>query len=251
MTTAGGPAAHTQDFPLFSVELARPSASLVTTADKGGGVVVMKTENYEHKMKSLLQDESTYQKVQQGTCNKKSSTFTNQARKILRQTDSGKKLQYLLEEKPSPPAMRGQPKTHKEGVPMRPITSGIGSAPHRLAKHLAKPLTQCLGRMSETHLRNSADLFEKLNNFDVTGKKMVSFDVKPLFTNVYIDGTLRALKEVLDLTDDIERPVRKADYIRLVELCVNFCSFEFQGEEYVQVNGLAMGSPLSAVLANL
>ena len=29
VTTAGGPAAHTQDFPLFSVELARPSASLV------------------------------------------------------------------------------------------------------------------------------------------------------------------------------------------------------------------------------
>ena len=101
------------------------------------------------------------------------------------------------------------------------------------------------------HLRNSADLLEKFSNFDVTGKKMISFDVKSLFTNVSIDGAIRALKEVLDLTDDIELPVRKADYIRLVELCVNFGSFEFQGEEYVQVNGLAMGSPLSAVLANL
>ena len=30
VTTAGRPVAHTQDFPLFSVELARPSASLVT-----------------------------------------------------------------------------------------------------------------------------------------------------------------------------------------------------------------------------
>ena len=29
VTTAGRPVAHTQDFPLFSVELARPSASLV------------------------------------------------------------------------------------------------------------------------------------------------------------------------------------------------------------------------------
>ena len=31
MTTAGPPAAHTQDFPLLSVELAWPSASLVTS----------------------------------------------------------------------------------------------------------------------------------------------------------------------------------------------------------------------------
>ena len=60
---------------------------------------------------------------------------------------------------------------------MRPITSGIGSAPHRLAKHLAKPLTQCLGVMSPTHLRNSADLLQKLKNVDHRGKKMVSFDV--------------------------------------------------------------------------
>ena len=31
MTTAGRPVAHTQDFPLFSVEVARPSASLVNS----------------------------------------------------------------------------------------------------------------------------------------------------------------------------------------------------------------------------
>ena len=189
----------------------------ITTADKGGGVVVMNADDYEAKMRTLLQDRATYENVKQGTCDMKSSTFTRQARKILRQTDSGKKLQYLLEEKPRPPSMRGQPKTHKEGVPMRPITSGIGSAPHRLAKHLARPLTQCLGIMSPMHLKNSTDLLAKLKNVDHRGKRMVSLDVKSLFTNVAVDGAMRALRQVLDSVD-VELPIPKDGYIKLVEL---------------------------------
>ena len=65
----------------------------------------MNIDNYLTKMKSLLQDYTTYESVKQGTCSAKSNMFTRQARKILRQTDAGKKLQYLLEEKPKPPLM--------------------------------------------------------------------------------------------------------------------------------------------------
>ena len=49
--------------------------------------------------------------------------------------------------------MKGLPKVHKDGMPMRPITSGIGSAPHRLAKSLAKPLSNALGTISNTHIK--------------------------------------------------------------------------------------------------
>ena len=62
---------------------------------------------------------------------------------------------------------------------------------------------------------------------------------------------MQALREVLDLVGDVDLPVPKDDYLRLVELCIKFGNFEFQGDEYVQVNGPAMGSSLSAVLANL
>ncbi|XP_076037068.1 uncharacterized protein LOC143022641 isoform X1 [Oratosquilla oratoria] len=39
--------------------------------------------------------------------------------------------------------------------------------------------------------------------------------------------------------------------MKLVSMCVNFGSFTFEGEEFLQHNGLAMGSPLSAVAACL
>ena len=66
-----------------------------------------------------------------------------------------------------------------------------------------------------------------------------------------MDGAIRVPREALALAGDIDLPVPKDDFIKLVEMCIKFGCFEFQVEEYTQINGLAMGSPMSAVLANL
>lgn len=140
---------------------------------------------------------------------------------------------------------------HKPNIPMRPITSGIGSCPHRLAKVLARPLTKALGSISGAHLKNSTDLINRLKNISLEGKKMASFDVKALFTNVPIDSAIKAIKRAIQDMDEDDLPVKKADFVKLVSLCINFSPFEFNGEEYNQHSGLAMGSPLSPVAACL
>ena len=50
-----------------------------------------------------------------------------------------------------------------------------------------------------------------------------------LFTNVSIDGAMRALQEVLGVVEDIDLPIPKDDYIRLVELFLMFDVFSFRG----------------------
>ncbi|XP_069992386.1 uncharacterized protein [Penaeus vannamei] len=65
------------------------------------------------------------------------------------------------------------------------------------------------------------------------------------------DGAIRAVKRVTGSIADDELPLPKHHFIRLVKLCVDFGFFEFAGEEYQQISGLAMGSPLSPVLACL
>ena len=80
---------------------------------------------------------------------------------------------------------------------------------------------------------------------------MASFDVRSLFTNVSIPGALDAARRVINLLDPDALPVPKRDFMKLVSLCLNFGYFCFNGEEFKQVSGLAMGSPLSAVLACL
>ena len=54
---------------------------------------------------------------------------------------------------------------------MRPIMSGIGSAPHRLAKILAKPMIRTLGVISESHIRNSSDMMRRLKDIDFRDNK--------------------------------------------------------------------------------
>ncbi|XP_076031954.1 uncharacterized protein LOC143019858 [Oratosquilla oratoria] len=147
--------------------------------------------------------------------------------------------------------MHGLPKVHKAGIPIRPITSGIGSAPHHLAKILAKPLSNTLGSISGAHLRNSTDLIERLKTIDFTDKRLISYDVTALFTSVSVEGALEAVKRVVANIDDGKLPVPKTNYIKLISMCVKFRSFTFNNNEYKQLRGLAMGSPVSAILANL
>lgn len=147
--------------------------------------------------------------------------------------------------------MRGLPKIHKAGVPLRPITSGIGRAPHWLAKAFAKPLSVERGKISTTHLKNSSYLLTKVQDINTSGKILVSFDVKSLFTSVPVDGAMRAIEEVLNEADENRFPLRNNDFVKIVSLCIRFGAFRFNNADHLQHEGLAMGSPLSAILANV
>lgn len=233
------------------IDLNKNKDIVITQADKGGGVVIMNKSDYVEKMCDLLDDETTYEKMNAGYADNEAKKFKSAVRKILVRTEKGKKLVNLLEEAPRPPRMRGLPKTHKVGIPMRPITSGIGSAPHRLAKRLAKPLSSTLGTISGAHLKNSTDMINRLRNINFSDKIMASFDVKSLFTNVPVEGALKSVKRAIDNISEGDLPVPRADYVKLVTLCVKFGAFTFNDGEYKQHKGLAMGSPLSAVMASL
>ncbi|XP_076059511.1 uncharacterized protein LOC143036148 [Oratosquilla oratoria] len=183
----------------------------------------MNRKDYINKMLDLLSDTSTYVKKHKGHADQEGEKFKKEARRILTKSVRGKKLVGLLEEAPRPPCMRGLPKTHKPNIPMRPITSGIRSAPHRLAKCLAKPLSVRLGSLSKAHLKNSHDLIERMRNVDLTHKTLVSYDVTSLFTNVSIEGALKAAREVVSNMRDEDLPlvlqIATFDSLHLATLC--------------------------------
>ncbi len=86
---------------------------VVTQADKGGGVVVLKKTEYEEKMQLLLNDTDTYRETCTGFTDKEAARFNKEVRKILSRSNRVKKLSGLLEEAPRPARMRGLPKLHK------------------------------------------------------------------------------------------------------------------------------------------
>lgn len=62
---------------------------------------------------------------------------------------------------------------------------------------------------------------------------------------------MRVVKRPLEELQGDNLPIPRGDFIQFVSLCVRFGTFIFEGEEYVQHKSLAMGSPLSAVMACL
>ena len=151
------------------------------------------------------------------------------------------------------PKFYGLPKVHKPGIPLRPIVSTIGTATYNTAKELARILKPLVGS-SIHHVQNTRDFVEQIKETRLKqGECIISYDVVALFTSVPIQPVLNIIKE--RLTSDTELHQRTSMTINhittLLEFCLKSTSFMFQGQYYQQMEGAAMGSPLSPIVANI
>ena len=81
----------------------------------------------------------------------------------------------------------------------------------------------------------------------------MSSDVKSLFTRVPVVEALGGILTELNKDDDLEdrTMLTPTGVVRLVEICLRSTSFQSNNIYYEQLEGTAMGSPLSPVVANL
>lgn len=123
---------------------------------------------------------------------------------------------------------------------MRPIVDTMGSPTYYLASFLSELLAPLINK-SESYIKNSHHFTQfikdqRLDNNDV----LVSFHVVSLFTKVPIGDAL-----------ELVRHKSSNEIASLVEFFLRSTFFSFQNVIYEQVDGVAMGSPLSPIIANL
>ena len=63
-------------------------------------------------------------------------------------------------------------KTNKPDIPLRPIISGFGAAPHNIAKLLPKVLFFLFAIISEAHIKKFGSLLKKLIDIDMKNKSL-------------------------------------------------------------------------------
>ena len=85
------------------------------------------------------------------------------------------------------------------------------------------------------------------------GEYLSSYDVSAPFTSVPVDPALNIIKDLLEKDHTLkERTVMEvSDIILLLEFCLKNTYFSFQDQFCEQVEGAAMGSPVSPIVANL
>ena len=125
---------------------------------------------------------------------------------------------------------------------MRPIVSFCGSPTYQLSKYLTNVLKPDESRHKLLSTENFIDAMTAIQIPD--NHKLVSFDVKSLFTSIplqlALDCTENAIKNCT-----VELPLPTDDIIDLLNLCLTSTYFQYNGKHYKQLHGTAMGSPVS------
>ena len=82
---------------------------------------------------------------------------------------------------------------------------------------------------------------------------ITSRDVSALFTSVPIDPAINIMRRKLELDQELHTrtSMKVEQVISLLEFCFKTIYFQFQGRFFEQLQGAAMGSPISTILANL
>ena len=140
-----------------------------------------------------------------------------------------------------PPRIYGLPKIHKANKPLRPIVSCVNTFVYDLSAFLANILSHLTGN-SDFTVTNSAHFASIICSEKIKDHKIMSFDVESLFSNIPIEGAVQAA-DCTTLT-----PAQIADVLDFV---LRSTYFQYNGSIYKQQEGAAMGSLVSAVLANL
>ena len=107
---------------------------------------------------------------------------------------------------------------------------------------------------SGSHVKNSEEFVKEIRGIQIDDETtMVSFDVISLFTKVPLQEAMIHISDLLHADETLEEwTTIPPDVIcNLIKICLTTTYFMFEDEFYEQVEGVAMGSPLSPVVANI
>ena len=147
----------------------------------------------------------------------------------------------------------GLPKIHKAGVPLRLIISSIGAVAYSTSKELSRILKPLVEK-SPYHIQNSQEFIQQIQGIQLQPNQcMVSFDVKAFFTSVPIQSAITIIKKLLEEDQSLQQRTTMSvnNITSLLEFCLKSTYFTYQGQYFEQLEGAAMGSPISPIVANL
>ncbi|XP_044755137.1 uncharacterized protein LOC123314088 [Coccinella septempunctata] len=119
-------------------------------------------------------------------------------------------------------------------------------------------MTRQINYKSPMSVSNSVELVNAIKSTNLSSNNehiLVSFDIVNLYTNVPVIESLNLLRDYLNncsLIDNFDTtPEDIHTLMNLIELITEQNFFTFDGDVYTMTDGLAMGSPLSGLLANI
>ena len=230
----------------------------ISKPDKGTGVVILNRSDYTTKMHNILDDATKFRKLGDAPEHDRTALLERKLTRRLLELHKSGELSDAIYDRIRPvgsqrPRMYGLPKTHKSGVPLRPILSMTNSAQHELAKWLTELLQPALCEVSDFTIKDSFTFADAMREYtvDCDNVTMCSFDIVSLFTNVPLTEAIDICALLL-FHGGCEPPSLSESVFRELMLwATRNVEFSFDDVMYAQIDGVAMGSPLGPILANI
>ncbi len=139
------------------------------------------------------------------------------------------------------------------GSPLGPLfaLSCINNYSYKIAKFFVPILSPICS--SAFMVRDSFSFVQELLSLDFNSDNlaMASFDVTSLFTNIPLDETIEIIADRLFSNAIRFHDLTRSEFKQLLNCAVKNCHFLFNGSLYQQIDGVAMGSPLGPLFANI
>ena len=234
--------------------LRNKSDLVITKPDKGNGVVILNRKDYDNMIFDILNDVSKFKKIDHDP----TLYREGQLQRFLRKLKNNGLFNETEYKKVYPVGssfgrIYGLPKTHKLKCPtdklkLRPIISSIGTYNYGIAKYLTAKLSPYIP--SSHSIKDSFTFVQVVSELNTSGKYLVSFDVESLFTNIPLNETINIAVDLI-LENEPSLKMSRKQLVQLFNFATSKSHFSFKDELFDQIDGVAMGSPLGPVLANV
>lgn len=223
--------------------------AMITKADKGNSLVILYSYDYIDKVETFL-NENKINKIDTDP----TPNFSKEINKIISQSKNlltPVEINFSKVTNPSAPCLKGLPKIHKTNMPIRPLVNFISSPTYNISKRLEYIIKNQVILENSRSLRNSIELIQRINSAQPSRNYILaSFDIVNLYTNVPVNETIKILHRNLTKNSTLT-PSAINELITLTKAVLKQNYFKFNNQFYSQTDGLAMGSPLSGILAEI
>lgn len=223
--------------------------ALIVKADKSNSVVIMYDSEYVSKTIEFF-DKNNIIEIQADPTPKLQSRLKN----LMKKSDfllTAEEIRDCTVMNPSAPRLRAQPKTHKANCPIRPIVNSRSSPTYKISKKLNEILSNTF-KFDETYsVKNSYELINCIKDVQIPETaKFASLDITNLYTNIPVKETIEIIKNNLLKHKTLTLP-EIYEFIDLLTLVLSHNYFSFNNKMYQQKDGLAMGSCLASLVADI
>ena len=240
-------------------KLSKDSEIKVTNFDKGNGIVILNSDDYISKLDQIVSDTTKFEDIKSTNCQfcedpvvKNEGKLCRYLKKYVKPHVSSEIYDDILPCGSQPGKLYGMAKIHKDGCPLRPVVSMIGTAEYKLAKYLDNLIKPNIP--NQYMLGSTNELLSVLDNFEDKineNQFMVSFDVVSLFTNVPLDKSIDIAADYVYSEGNQNKPAYSKDIFKQLLKFATGGIFAFNGRYLKQIDGVTMGSPLGPTLANI